>query len=81
MVWPDTDSAVQTMPAMAMTKNMPVVPDRPNCSRTTDEMMIVSMVMPETGLRAVVAMAVRGHGREEEREEQCEQESDDEHRG
>ena len=33
-------------------------PRAPNCSSTTDEMMIVSMVMPETGLRAVVAMAL-----------------------
>ena len=30
----------------------------PKRSSTTDEMMIVSMVMPETGLRAVVAMAL-----------------------
>ena len=58
MVWPETDSAVQTMPAMAMTKNMPVVPAMPKRSSTTDEMMIVSIVMPETGLRAVVAMAL-----------------------
>ena len=57
MVCPDTDSAVQTIPAMAMTKNIPVVPERPKRSSTTDEMMMVSMVMPETGLRAVVAMA------------------------
>ena len=57
MVCPDTDSAVQTMPAMAITKNIPVVPDNPNCSSTADEMMMVSMVMPDTGLRAVVAMA------------------------
>ena len=58
IVCPETDSAVHTMPAMAMTKNMPVVPGEPNCSSTTDEMMIVSIVMPETGLRAVVAMAL-----------------------
>ena len=58
MVWPETDSAVQTMPAIAMTKNMPVVPERPNLSSTTDEMMIVSIVMPDTGLRAVVAIAL-----------------------
>src|SRR6266567_4823843 len=57
MVWPDTERAVQTMPAIAITKNMPVVPERPKRSRTTEETMIVSMVIPETGLRAVVAMA------------------------
>src|SRR5665811_1539397 len=54
---PETESAVHTIPAIAMTKNMPVVPDNPNCSNTTDEMMTVSMVMPDTGLRAVVAIA------------------------
>ena len=46
------------MPAIAITKNIPVVPAMPNRSSTTDEMMIVSMVMPDTGLRAVVAMAL-----------------------
>ena len=56
MVCPDTDSAVHTMPAIIMTKNMPVGPERPNCNSTTDDTMMVSMVMPETGLRAVVAM-------------------------
>ncbi len=55
---PDTESAVQTIPAIAMTKNIPVRPETPNSSRTTEEMMIVSIVMPETGLRAVVAMAL-----------------------
>src|ERR1035438_1672821 len=54
---PETDSAVHTIPAMAITKNMPLVPDNPNCSNTTDEMMTVNMVMPDTGLRAVVAIA------------------------
>ena len=58
MVCPETERAVQTMPAMAMTKNMPVVPESPKRSSTTEEMMMVSMVMPETGLRAVVAMAL-----------------------
>ena len=57
-VWPETESAVQTIPAMAITKNMPVRPERPNSSSTTEETMTVSMVMPETGLRAVVAMAL-----------------------
>ena len=57
MVWPETDSAVQTIPAMAITKNMPVVPESPNRSSTTAEMMMVSIVIPETGFRAVVAMA------------------------
>ena len=46
------------MPAIAMTKNIPVVPDSPNFRRTTDEIMIVSIVIPETGLRAVVAIAL-----------------------
>ena len=58
MVWPETESAVHTMPAIAITKNMPVVPESPKRSSTTEEMMMVSMVMPETGLRAVVAMAL-----------------------
>ena len=57
IVWPDTDSAVQTMPAIAITKNMPDCPLTPNRSSTTDEMMTVSIVMPDTGLRAMVAMA------------------------
>ena len=43
---------------MAMMKNMPVVPERPKRSSTTEEMMTVSMVMPEAGLLAVVAMAL-----------------------
>ena len=58
IVCPDTDSAVHTMPAMAITKNMPASPLIPNRSSTTDEMMTVSIVMPDTGLRAIVAMAV-----------------------
>ena len=58
MNWPETHSAVHTMPAIAITKNMPVVPDRPNLNSTTEEMMTVSMVMPEAGLFAVVAMAL-----------------------
>ena len=57
MVCPDTESAVHTIPAMAITKNMPVGPSRPKRSRTTDEKMIVSIVIPDTGLRATVAMA------------------------
>ena len=40
-----------------MTKNMPVVPETPNRSSTTEETMMVSIVMPEIGLRAVVAIA------------------------
>src|ERR1039457_5484105 len=58
MACPDTDSAVHTMPAIAITKNMPVVPDSPNLSSTAQEIIIVSIVIPETGLRAVVAMAL-----------------------
>ena len=57
MNWPETQSAVQTIPAIAMTKNMPVVPERPNFKSTTHEMITVSMVMPEAGLFAVVAIA------------------------
>src|ERR1035438_462234 len=57
MVWPETDKAVHTMPAIAITKNMPAVPDMPNRSNTTDEIMTVSIVIPDTGLRAVVAIA------------------------
>src|ERR1035438_381893 len=58
MACPETDRAVQTMPAMAITKNMPAVPDRPKRKSTVEEMMMVSIVMPETGLRAVVAIAL-----------------------
>ncbi len=57
MNWPETHSAVQTIPAIAITKNMPVVPERPNFNSTTEAMIRVSMVMPEAGLLAVVAMA------------------------
>jgi len=46
------------MPAMAITKNMPAVPDTPKRNNTADDKMMVSMVMPETGLRAVVATAL-----------------------
>src|ERR1017187_29195 len=56
IVWPETDKAVHTMPAIAITKNMPVVPDIPKRSNTTDEIMTVSIVMPDTRLRAVVAI-------------------------
>ena len=55
--WPEIASAVLTIPAIAITKNMPLVPDTPKRRRITDETMIVSMVMPEIGLRAVVAIA------------------------
>ena len=58
MVCPETDNAVHTMPAITITKNMPVVPDSPNRNSTTDEMITVSIVMPDTGLRAVVAIAL-----------------------
>ena len=34
------------------------MPDTPKRSSTTDETMIVSIVMPETGLRAMVAIAL-----------------------
>ena len=46
------------MPARAITKNMPVVPDRPNFSSTTAETITVSRVIPEAGLFAVAAMAL-----------------------
>ena len=55
---PETESAVHTIPASAITKNMPVVPETPKRSSTMEEMMMVSMVIPDTGLRAVVAMAL-----------------------
>ena len=45
------------MPAIAITKNIPAVPENPNRSSTADEKMTVSIVIPETGLRAVVAIA------------------------
>ena len=55
--WPEIESAVQTTPATAITKNIPVVPETPKRSSTTEETMMVSIVMPEIGLRAVVAIA------------------------
>ena len=55
---PETDNAVHTIAAITITKNMPLVLDTPNLSKTAQEMMIVSIVIPETGLRAVVAMAL-----------------------
>ena len=58
MVCPEIDKAVHTIPAMAITKNIPAVPDRPNRNKTAEEMMMVNMVIPDTGLRAVVAMAL-----------------------
>src|ERR1035441_8689846 len=58
MVWPEVESAVHTMPASAMTKNIPVVPETRKRSSTMEEMMMVSMVIPDTGLRAVGAMAL-----------------------
>src|ERR1017187_3749388 len=58
MVCPEMERAVQTIPAMAITKNIPVVPERPKRNNTVEEMMMVSIVIPETGLRAVVAMAL-----------------------
>ena len=58
MAWPEVESAVHTMPASAITKNMPVVPETPKRSSTMEEMMMVSMVIPDTGFRAVVAIAL-----------------------
>src|SRR5580698_4528748 len=55
---PETQSATQTMPARAITKNMPVVPDKPNFSSTTAETITVSRVIPEAGLFAVAAIAL-----------------------
>ena len=55
---PETHSATHTMPASAITKNMPVVPERPNFSSTTAETITVSSVMPDAGLFAVAAMAL-----------------------
>src|SRR5215469_14385399 len=55
---PDTQSATQTIPDNAMTKNIPVAPERPNLSSTTAETMTVSNVMPDAGLFAVAAMAL-----------------------
>ena len=57
-VWPETERAVQTIPAIAITKNIPVVPESPKRRRTTEDTMIVSIVIPETGLREVVAIAL-----------------------
>ena len=48
---------MHTMPAIAITKNIPVVPESPNFKSTTEEIITVSMVMPDAGLFAVVAMA------------------------
>jgi hypothetical protein len=49
------------MPAIAITKHIPACPYSPNFSSTTAEMMMVSIVMPDTGLRAV---GCAGEGRE-----------------
>ena len=46
------------MPARAITKNIPVVPESPNFSKTTAETMTVNKVMPLAGLLAVVAIAL-----------------------
>jgi len=80
MVCPETERAVHTMPASAITKNMPVVPESPNRSRTTEEIMMVSMVIPDTGFRAVVAMALAATMRKE-REHQRQREACEDHRG
>ncbi len=58
IVCPDTDSAVQTIPAIAITKNIPAGAAQPEPQQHHDEMMIVSIVIPDTGLRAMVAMAL-----------------------
>ena len=48
---------MHTTPAIAITKNIPLVPETPKRSSTIEETMMVSIVMPEIGLRAVVAIA------------------------
>src|SRR5579864_8089561 len=58
IAWPDTDKAVHTIATITITKNMPLVLDTPNRSRTAQEIIMVSIVIPDTGLRAVVAMAL-----------------------
>src|SRR5215469_11306941 len=55
---PDAHRATQTMPAKAITKNMPVVPESPNFSSTAAETITVSNVIPLAGLLAVVAMVL-----------------------
>ncbi len=47
-----------TTPASAITKNIPLGPDTPKRSSTTDDTITVSIVMPEIGLRAVIAIAL-----------------------
>ena len=48
ITWPETDNAVHTMPAMAITKNMPEVPETPNFSSTIDDTMMVNMVIAKS---------------------------------
>src|ERR1035441_1390781 len=59
MNWPDTHRAVHTMPAMAITKNIPVSPDRPKLNNTTAEMMMVSMVMPDAAILVLLYLGGR----------------------
>ena len=47
-----------TTPAIAITKNIPLGPDTPKRSSTTEDTITVSIVMPEIGLRAVIAIAL-----------------------
>ena len=70
MAWPETHSAVHTMPAIAMAKNIPVAPDRPKLSSTSDETMMVSIVMPEAGIVGGGGNSVGGHRCEEKREDE-----------
>ena len=56
--WPEIASAVATTPASAITKNIPLGPETPKRSSTTEDTITVSMVMPEIGFLAVIAIAL-----------------------
>ena len=47
-----------TTPASAITKNIPLGPETPKRSRTTEDTITVSIVIPEIGFRAVIAIAL-----------------------
>ena len=54
---PAIESAVQTTPPMTIAATMPLVPDNPMLTSTSDESMSVMSVMPDTGLEPTIAMA------------------------
>ena len=76
MVWPETESAVQTMPAIAITKNMPVVPERPKCSKHDRRDDDGEHRHAGDGIARGGGNGVGGHRGEEEGEEQRQRQTD-----